>query len=242
MSVQEIEITNYSDLTVGKIVARDYRKAKVFKSYGIDFCCGGNIKLKDVVNEYEVNVEELSEALHEIDLISNDTTVDYNEWPTNKLVDHIIDKHHKYVSETITQLTPMLTKVEMVHGTWRPELTEIKELFTNLSAELTAHMQKEETILFPAIKELARGAENESKTCFGTVRNPISMMEHEHDIAGDLMKSIHTLTDGYTLPKGACATYTVVYKTLNEFESDLFEHIHLENNILFPRAIKLEEN
>lgn len=237
-----VEKQDYSNMSVGKIVARDYRKAMVFKSYGIDFCCGGAIKLKDVAEEYKVNYDELLGALHEVDLKNNDEPTNYNEWPLNKLVDHIVNKHHNYVRETVTQVTPLMAKLEMVHGQWRPELLEIKALFTELSQELMMHMQKEEMILFPAIKELEAGRENESGACFGTVINPINMMEHEHDIAGDLMKKISSLSDGYTLPKGACATYTVVYKVLNEFQEDLFTHIHLENNILFPRAIELEAN
>lgn len=232
---------NYADMKIGKIVAQDYRKAMVFTSNGIDFCCGGAASLKSVVEKQELSLNQIISELEAVDY-SEAISEDYESWSFKRLIDHIVSVHHNYVRNTISQLTPMLAKVEMVHGGWRPELKEVKRLFTELSEELTLHMQKEELILFPAIIELASGRENESRTCFASVQNPVDMMEQEHEVAGELMKEINAHTDGYTLPKGACATYTVVYKVLKEFESDLFTHIHLENNILFPKAIKLEEN
>jgi regulator of cell morphogenesis and NO signaling len=240
-AVEKVSPADYAEMKIGKIVAKDYRKAMVFKSHGIDFCCGGAATLKSVVEEKALTLDEILSELEAIDY-SEEVVEDYENWDCTRLVDHIVNTHHAYVRKTVEQLTPMLTKVEMVHGGWRPELTEIKGLFTALSSELMMHMQKEEMILFKSIKELAAGYENESRTCFGSIQNPINMMEHEHDTAGDLMKEINRLSDGYTLPKGACATYIVVYNVLNEFENDLFKHIHLENNILFPKAIKLEEN
>ena len=238
MSVEEID---YSKTNIGKIVAKDYRKAMVFKSFGLDFCCGGAIKLEEAAKESNLDLNHIVEELKKVDL-TTETDEDYDTWALDKLVDHIISKHHGYVRNTIEQLTPMLAKVEMVHGQWRPELVEVNQLFKEISNELIPHMQKEEMILFPAIKELLKGHENGSSTCFGSVQNPINMMLIEHDAAGDLMKKINSLTSGYTLPKGACATYTVVYKVLSEFENDLFTHIHLENNILFPKAIILDSN
>lgn len=240
METKENILIDYTKLTVGKIVAKDYRKAMVFKSHGVDFCCGGGISIESAIEDKDVSLNTIIEELEKIDLLET-VEADYENWPTKRLVEHIIEAHHRYVERTIAQLTPMLAKVEMVHGEWRPELTEINRLYLELSQELLMHMKKEEQILFPAILTLddacATGA-----NCFGSVQNPITMMEHEHDIAGDLMKKINELTDGYTLPKGACATYTVVYSVLKEFEADLFTHIHLENNILFPRAIKLEKS
>jgi len=235
MKVAERVSENYADMTIGKIVARDFRKAMVFKAHGIDFCCGGAIALKSALEEKNIDLDSILMELKAIDR-TQVLDVDYENWSSERLIDHILDKHHGYVRRIVEQLTPMLAKVEMVHGGWRPELVEINRLYTALSQELLQHMRKEEEILFPAIRTLG-----ETKNAFGSIAQPISMMEHEHDSAGDFMKRIHELTDGYTLPKGACATYTVVYKTLNEFEEDLFTHIHLENNILFPRAMKLEE-
>lgn len=242
MKTEENVLIDYAELSIGKIVAKDFRKAMVFKSFGIDFCCGGAVKLKDITNDYEVNTRELYEALYAVDNSPSEITEDYKSWSTEKLIDHIINTHHNYVRETIEQLLPMITKVEMVHGHWRPELKEIKSLFNELADELLPHMQKEEMILFPAIRKISSANKEVSNNPFGSVKNPINMMEHEHDIAGQLMKQINTLTNNYTTPKGACATFVVVYKVLNAFESDLFTHIHLENNILFPRAIELELN
>ena len=238
MKVNEKVEVDYRSLTVGKIVARDYRKAMVFKSHGIDFCCGGGISVESAVEDKDVSLDEIIAELEKVDVLET-VEADYESWSTKKLIEHIVYTHHNYVTTTIAQLTPMLAKVEMVHGDWRPELREVNQLYKELSAELTIHMKKEEQILFPAILTLDE-ASSMGDNCFGSVQNPISMMEHEHDIAGELMKKINTLTAGYTLPKGACATYTVVYNVLKEFEADLFTHIHLENNILFPRAIQLE--
>ncbi len=232
--------TDYSTMTIGKIVAKDYRKAMVFKSHGIDFCCGGQISIKDAVEGNESKLDQIIGELNAIDSYEN-TVEDYENWPTKKLVDHIIDKHHGYVRSTILQLTPMLNKVEMVHGEWRPELVEINSLFRELSQELLLHMKKEENILFPTILQMDDESESEDH-CFWSIEQPIAAMEHDHDLAGNLTKKINELTDGYAPPKGACATYIVVYKVLQEFEEDLFTHIHLENNILFPRAKQMEKN
>lgn len=240
MEAQEKTGIDYENMTIGKIVAKDYRKAMVFKAHGIDFCCGGGISLLQAANEHKVSLDQLLAELKKIDAIE-ELDVNYNEWETEKLINHIVDKHHVYVANTIEQLSPLLNKVEMVHGGWRPELVEVNRLFREVANELIPHMHKEERILFPAILEMANGNISAGQR-FGSVQNPINMMEHEHDIAGDLMRKIAELTDDYTLPKGACATYTVVYKVLNEFEQDLHTHIHLENNILFPRAIEMEQN
>lgn len=237
MKIEEIEKVDYASINVGKIVAKDFRKALVFKSYGLDFCCGGAIKLKDAASENKLNLDEIIVQLEEIDN-STEVDQDYNSWDLPRLIEHINKKHHTYVRNTAEQLQPMLNKVEMVHGGAHPELIEVNRLFKEITAELIPHMMKEENILFPAINEIVN--KEDVTGCFGSVQNPINAMSHEHDIAGDLMKEIHRLTDGYTLPKGACATYTVVYKTLKEFEDDLFTHIHLENNILFPKAVELE--
>lgn len=240
MEAQEKTELDYEKMSVGKIVAKDYRKAMVFKAHGIDFCCGGGISLAQAASEHNVSLNQLLSELRKIDEIE-ELDENYSEWPTEKLINHIVDKHHVYVANTIEQLTPLLNKVEMVHGGWRPELVEVNRLFREVANELIPHMQKEERILFPAILELSIGNFSAGER-FGSVQNPINMMEHEHDVAGDLMKRIAELTENYSLPKGACATYTVVYKVLNEFEQDLHTHIHLENNILFPRAIEMEQN
>lgn len=237
MNTQEYITENYLSQTIGKMVAVDYRKAMVFKSHGIDFCCGGNISLEEAARNHNVPLEQLISELRAVDE-SETVATDYASWTTARLIDHIVKRHHLYVSNTIEQLIPMLDKVERVHGDRHPELTDVNRVFREVANELVSHMHKEEKILFPAILEL----ENEQAAPrFETVQGPISRMEHEHDLAGELMREIASLTENYTLPKGACATYTVVYKVLDEFEQDLHTHIHLENNILFPRALELEQ-
>lgn len=222
---------DYTDLTVGKIVARDYRKALVFKAHGIDFCCGGKTCLSDAAEQAGISTEQLVSELEALDIehIQNDNfeTVDIPE-----IVGYILENHHVYTRKLIEQLGPMMDKVASVHGHWRPELLEIHTLYHTLADELLSHMHKEEMILFPGILQMC--AENEANP---QLRFPIQRMEFEHDEAGDLLKKMRTLSNGYTLPVGACATYTVVYKLLNEFEEDLHRHIHLENNVLFPRVL-----
>lgn len=230
---------NYLTLTVGKIVAKDYKKAMVFKSHGIDFCCGGKISVEQACLENGANFEQVIHELNELDTIQ-DTSEDFNQMELTSLIDYIVEKHHEYTRNVILQLQPMINKVAMVHGGWRIELNEIRDLFEELSQELLPHMQKEERVLFPAIKALI--SDEDSMFDKNQIQYPINAMEHEHDIAGRLMKEIRDLSNNFDLPKGACATYTVVYKMLAEFESDLHQHIHLENNILFPKVLSLVNN
>ena len=161
------------------------------------------------------------------------------------LIDHIVNVHHTYVSESIPLISQYANKVAKVHGHHYTDLHEINKLFHEVAEELLTHMQKEERILFPFIKQLVK-AKKEGiipvPPPFGTVSNPIQMMEHEHDNAGDVFKTIAILTNDFTPPEGACNTFRALYSKLEEFEQDLHQHIHLENNILHPKAIALEKN
>ncbi|TNF32338.1 MAG: iron-sulfur cluster repair di-iron protein [Deltaproteobacteria bacterium] len=231
-----LENDNYLELTVGKIVARDYRKALVFRSNGIDFCCGGNISVEKACKEVGADLSIVLEQLRILDQ-GESNLPDFNALPLDQLIAFIVNKHHKYTVDTLRELEPLIAKVAMVHGGWRPELHEIKDIFGQLKDELMSHMQKEEMVLFPAIISLFRGGD--SSFCGNSIQHPISRMEMEHDFAGECMKQIRNLSQGFELPKGACATYTVVYKVLKEFEADLHHHIHLENNILFPKVLSL---
>lgn len=223
----------YADLSVGKIVARDYRKALVFKAHGIDFCCGGKISLKEAADNVGVSSEQLISELEKLDH-QGSVDEDFESMEITKLVDYIIDNHHEYTRKLIDQLTPMLDKVVSVHGGWRPELLEIRDTFKALSDELIMHMMKEEMVLFPGILTMV-----ETNEINGQLRFPIQRMEFEHDEAGELLRKMRELSNDYTLPVGACATYTVVYNLLNEFEEDLHRHIHLENNVLFSKVMNL---
>jgi len=230
---------NIASEKVSKIVAKNYKTASVFTDHGIDFCCNGGIPLEDACKNNNVNLQEL---VLEIDkALSQPEENSYEEMEMSKLVDYIIDNHHAYIRKTTPALSAYLQKVCSVHGQKYPELSEINELFEGSVSDLSAHMQKEEQILFPFIKSLdLNWIENKElpDSHFGHVQNPIAMMKEEHEKEGSRFKKIAGLTNNYQPPKGACQTFQVAYAMLKDFESDLHKHIHLENNILFPTALK----
>ncbi|MFQ5569598.1 MAG: iron-sulfur cluster repair di-iron protein [Rhodothermales bacterium] len=239
---------DYMDLahkTVGALVADDYRKAEIFKRFDIDFCCGGGKTVKEVCEEKGLNYNDLERALLQVQHEANGAEQpDVNEWTPGTLIDHIIGTHHAYVRANLPLLKEFTAKVARVHGHANPEVVQIASLFDEVAAELGQHMMKEEHILFPFIKHMAIAQDRDEpaeRPPFGTVQNPIRMMEAEHDRAGNIMKEIRTLSRDFAPPEHACTTYRVAYFKLEEFETDLHRHIHLENNVLFPMAIALEQ-
>ncbi len=229
--------------TVAEIVTENIKTAHIFKKYGIDFCCGGSITIEEACSKKGVDYTLLEKELVTVDMVV-DQEHDYNKWDLHFLIDHIINVHHKYVEESIPLLLQYANKVAKVHGHHYVEVVEINSLFHEVAQELSAHMNKEELILFPYIKQLVK-AEKEGSTLsrphFGTVNNPIQMMEYEHENVGDIFKSIAKLSNDYSPPDEACNTFRALYAKLEEFEQDLHKHIHLENNILHPKAIALEK-
>lgn len=225
--------------TVAEIVTEDFKKAGVFKKHGIDFCCGGKKSLKDVCDLKQIDPEELIKELNIQNQDDEGIAPHFNEWSLDRLVNYIIDVHHTYVNEQIPIIRSFTKKVQKVHGNTHPETKTIALLFEQIAQELEHHMQKEEQILFPYIKALSLGKNVETMP-FGSIQNPIQMMENEHEGAGLLMAKIAELSSQYTPPQYACNTYKAAYHLLQEFEKDLHMHIHLENNILFPKAIQLE--
>lgn len=232
-----------SQLKVGELVATDYRYADVFKEFSIDFCCGGGKSLQRVCEEKGISKPALLNALNAVAISAEDAGIDFAAMGLGLLADYITAKHHTYVNNNLPLINEYALKVAHAHGQYNPEVVKIAQLWNELSAELTVHMKKEELMLFPYIKQLdayeANG--NLPSAPFGSVSNPIRVMLHEHDTAGDLMKEIARLSNGYTHPEHTCNTYRVLYAKLKEFEADLYKHIHLENNILFPRAVALEQ-
>lgn len=224
--------------SIAELVTEDFKRASIFKKYGIDFCCGGKKKLEQVCEQKALDSETIINELKALD--SSEKTEDWNSWSLEKLADYIVTKHHAYVNEQMPIIHAFLSKVSKVHGHAYPEVVGSLQLFESLMRELEGHMMKEESILFPYIKELASG-KNIITPPFGSVQNPIRMMELEHDEAGDIMKHIAKNTENYTPPPSACNTFKAAYHQLHEFEKDLHQHIHLENNILFPKAIELEK-
>ncbi len=222
---------------VGKIVADNFRTAKVFTDHGIDFCCKGGVKLSEACETRGLDTEKVIEEL--IQVFQTADSTNYLGMGMAELVDHIVKVHHSYVENTIPALKFYLDKINRVHGERHPELEEIKNEFFEAADALTVHMKKEEFILFPYIKAMEEAMKNDfhlSAPHFGHIDNPIAMMEHEHDTEGERFRKISALSNTYTPPSDACQTYRVAFAMLEEFENDLHTHIHLENNILFPVA------
>ncbi len=229
---------------VGELVAQDYRTASVFHSYGIDFCCRGNRSLSEVCEKNNVPVDQLIQQLEAIVAHQAVDNADYKNWPLDKLAEYIETTHHRYIEEKTPAIKQYLDKLCKVHGDRHPELFEITAVFNESAGDLAAHMKKEELILFPFIRKMVeanRKGETVSKAHFGSVENPVAMMREEHDAEGERFRLIAKLSDNYTPPADACATYSVTFAMLAEFENDLHLHIHLENNILFPRAIEMQQ-
>lgn len=229
--------------TVGKMVAEDYRKAEVFKRHGIDFCCGGNISLEQACINKNASLIEVQEELNEIDNRQSAPEEDFESWELDMLIDHIVGVHHVYIKKANPTIREFVNRVKLVHGDYKPNVSEISDRFDELSEELDLHMQKEEGILFPYIKQMVNAKKNGTSISapFGTVQNPINMMLAEHNSAGNELEIIQKLTEDFVPPKGACATHKVSYGQLKEYADDLMRHIHLENNILFPKALALEK-
>ncbi len=233
------------ELTVAEIVANDYRTAEVFKKHGIDFCCGGKKTIERVCRDKAVNIDILQKEIEAIQNTEDISEHAFNEWSLSFLIDYISNVHHAYVKRNMSLITEFAQKVALVHGDHNPENRDIAKLWDSIVSDLTQHMQKEELMLFPYIKKLEQYSLGElkqfPKAVFGTAKNPIRMMENEHDLAGNLMKHIEIISNNFTPPAHACNTYRVLYAKLQEFQNDLHAHIHLENNILFPKAIQLED-
>ncbi len=236
-------MNNILDRNVGEIVAENYKTAIVFKNHKIDFCCRGNRSVEEVAEKNGIKLDSLINELETVLEQKDPQSIDFKSWSPDLLVDYIEKKHHRYVEEHIPVLNQYLDKLCSVHGERHPELFEIREHFKASSEDLAMHMKKEELVLFPIVRKMVQqkqtNAALEQNHC-GTVQNPIGVMMQEHDNEGERFRLIEKLSDNYTPPEDACATYKVTYSLLKEFEEDLHNHIHLENNILFPRAVELE--
>ena len=229
--------------TIGDFVAENFRTAEVFKKYHIDFCCKGGRTVEEACDNKKVSPQQIYQELEEI-VNRKSEDIDFNSWPLDLLADYVEKTHHRYVEEKSAMLIPYLNKLCKVHGERHPELFEINELFIGSAQDLAAHMKKEELILFPFIKQMVEAKKNGEPLPaprFGTVENPVAMMKHEHEAEGERFVKIAELTNNYEFPDDACGTYQVTYRMLEDFQNDLHKHIHLENNILFPKAIAMEK-
>jgi regulator of cell morphogenesis and NO signaling len=225
------------------IVAENFRAAAVFQKHGLDFCCRGNRPIDDACREKGIETQAVLADLAMIGT-GHDDMPKFSNWEPDVLIDFILNNHHQYVSRMIPVLSVHTGKIAAVHGGRHPELIEVARHFAAIAAELEIHMRKEELVLFPYIRSLViarRAGMSPATPPFGSVSNPIAMMEQEHQTAGDEMAVIRELTGGYAIPDDACTTYRVTLQELADFERDLHQHVHLENNILFPKAIALEQ-
>jgi regulator of cell morphogenesis and NO signaling len=228
--------------TIGEMVRRDIAKAEVFASFGIDYCCGGKKTIAEACRDKGLNQEKLELALLDMKKGNNGSAHDFNSWNPAFLCDYIVNVHHAYVRKSSEILSDLVHKVAAHHGLENPNIGLISEKTDRVLSELAMHMRKEEVILFPYIRFMDKG-KNDSESfpaIFNSVSEPVSVMEHDHDLAGDLLREIKSLSNNYTPPEGSCNSYRLLYHKLEEFEKDLHMHIHLENNILFPKALELE--
>jgi len=218
---------------------------RVFEKLGIDYCCGGNRTLEQACQAAQVPLDQAVDSLEVADLTARASREDH-DWqtePLSELIEHIKNTHHKYVREETARLKPLFEKVCSVHGQNHPELLRLRVTFASLAQELATHMMKEEMVLFPYIVRLEEAVTERAPVVpppFGSVRNPVAMMMHEHDDAGNALREMRQGSHGYAAPADACVSYQTLYKALADFEADLHTHIHLENNILFPRAVEME--
>jgi regulator of cell morphogenesis and NO signaling len=235
---------NLTELTLSEIVTNNYKTAAVFEKYGLDYCCHGKVSISEACDGKGINVEEVLIKLTNLDENNlQQNQEQYNQWGLDFLADYIINVHHKYVRDMIPVISSHAEKVASKHGPNHTELIKVANNFSIVYKDLKQHMMKEEQLLFPYIKYLVNVKKNSSQAerpFFGTIKNPIRMMETEHESAGNYLAEIGDLTNNYTPPADACNTFKVYYQELKEFKEDLHKHIHLENNILFPGSIELE--
>lgn len=245
--VWKVEISKVKNdelsLQIGEIVRRDYRKAEVFKKYGIDFCCAGKRTIEKACKE-NINIVEVKYELKEIEKEPIPSTIDYNGWDINFLIDYIINTHHRYVAEVDPEIHEFMQKIAEVYAIKHFEVIDITRCFIKTSSELKQHLRREETVLFPYIKEMSEAQKNNSALSppsFGSVAKLIRTMELEHNNMCYEMKEIEFLSNNFTVPEDADSIFCMAYIKLKSFWDELLLHIHLENNVLFPKVIEMEK-
>ena len=235
-----------TEKTVRELALENPAATRIFENLGIDYCCGGNQSLEQACRVANLPTEQVLDSLEMAQQIMRAANKDH-DWQRESLAHlsaHIIETHHKYTREEIARLGPLFDKVCSVHGNNHPELLHIRASFRGLAQELITHMMKEEMVQFPFIVRMEEAViQNEPilPPPFGSVQNPVFMMEQEHESAGNALRAMREASGGYSAPPDACVSYETLYKALADFEADLHQHIHLENNILFPRAIAMEQ-
>jgi regulator of cell morphogenesis and NO signaling len=215
--------------TIGEIVAKNYRTASVFRNHGIDFCCGGGISLEAACRKKQLDIEKVTRELEEASQ-GPTSGESYDQWPAGLLIEYIVQTHHAYVRSKLDELSYYAEKVARVHGERHPENVVIRDAFFALAEEMRAHMEDEETVVFPLIKDIVTNRNPESRQ---RLAPHLTELTREHEVAGSLLALIREASHEFTPPEDACATYRILYKNLADFEADLHKHVHLENNVLF---------
>jgi regulator of cell morphogenesis and NO signaling len=236
------QVTPTSATTVGAIVAEDFRTARVFAAHGIDFCCGGKIPLDEICRDNGLDLATLQQEIAEARSAPVDRSHNYSAWALPFLADYIVNTHHVYLNENTAQIAAYAHKIAGVHGAHHPEVIEIAAIFDKIATDMAAHLREEEEVLFPAIKRIdaARIAgKPPANLDVEAIKASLVKLDHEHQEIGDAVHRIRHLANGYALPGDVCNTFAVTYQKLQEFEDDLHKHVHLENNILFPKAAQL---
>lgn len=231
-----MEKLQYENLSVGEIVANDFRTASVFKKAGIDFCCGGKQSFSDACKSNNLDFAKLEQEIREVTSEPANEFMNFKNWDPVFLADYIVNTHHKFVLKNLPELVFYTQKIANVHGDHHPELIEVAGLFEKINTELLQHLKNEEEVLFPAIKEAVNTNSSKAKEI---IISEISRMTGEHEFAGGAMDEINRITKGYAVPDDGCNTYRVAFGKLEQFEDDLHTHVHLENNILYPKALEL---
>jgi regulator of cell morphogenesis and NO signaling len=229
-----------NEATVGQLVAERPSRARVFERLGIDYCCGGKHPLRDACQRKGL---DYNAVLAELDQAQTGTPAGDRNWASASVTDlcnHIEQTHHAYLKQELPRLEFLTTKVAARHGDSRPALREVHKVFMSMKDELLQHMMKEERVLFPLCRQLDAADELPAMPC-GSVGNPIEVMMQEHEDAGDALAQIRGLTDDFECPPDACNTFRAMYDSLHQFEQDMHQHVHKENNIMFPKAIRLEK-
>lgn len=228
--------TSLGDTTLGDLVIQDSRRARILESLDLDYCCGGGRTLADACEQAGLDVNAIAPTL---DLPEDPPAQDWLPLGPAALAQHIVDVHHAYLWSEMPRLTALVAKVHGVHGERHPELAKVRDLYAAAVADLEGHLTKEEKVLFPAIEQF--DAQGRAATFpFGRLANPINAMLGEHDHVGALFAQIREVTDGYAMPADGCPSYRSMLEGLEQMELDLHEHVHKENNVLFPRVLEIE--
>jgi len=237
-------MNDIAEQTLASIVTHNHQVVPVLERYNLDFCCKGKRTLAQACAEKGLKIESITEELRSLSGISGKQQMPFTEMDAEQLISYIVIHHHFYVKQSMPTIMAHINKVATKHGDRYPYMRDVYDMFVIIMREMTLHMEKEETVLFPRIKEVEGlyKAGRSSEILPGSIQTLVNEMEADHEEAGDIMYQIRTATNSYTPPQDACTTFKVTLAELKEFEEDLHKHVHIENNILFPKAIKYEIN